>query len=275
MGRCVRDFVAVRGIDRALVIASQAFTALVPLVLLVATLAPADRGDVVADALIGRFRLTGDTAAAMRELFTSTGDGATGVLSVFLLVFSGVSLTRRMQHLYEQAWRLPPRRGVGHTLHAGAGLAALVLGIAVLYLARHLVQPLPFPGLMVLVVSGGAGFLVWTAIPWLLLDRRIDWRRLVPLGVLTTVGTTLYGVASTVYMPRLLETYSLRYGLFGVTLALVGWLLAIAMIVVASTVVAAELDRAPEPWARRLSRASQAVPAPVTTPAPSVPPLVP
>ncbi|WP_029432218.1 YhjD/YihY/BrkB family envelope integrity protein [Blastococcus sp. URHD0036] len=245
------DFLAVRGIDRALVIASQAFTALVPLVLLVAALAPEDQGDVVADALIGRFRLTGDTAASMRELFAHSGDGATGVFSVLLLLFSGLSLTRRMQHLYQQTWRLPPRPGVGHTLHAAAGLGALVLGIAVLYLARDLVQPLPLPGLGVVVVSGIASALVWTAVPWLLLDRRLEWRRLLPLGLLTAVCTGAYGVVSTVYMPRLLESYSLRYGLFGVTLALVGWLLAIAVIVVASSVIAAELDRAPEPWARR------------------------
>ena len=49
-----------------------------------------------------------------------------------------------------------------------------------------------------------------------------------------------------------MESYSERYGLFGVTLALVGWLLTVSLIIVASTVVAAELDRAEEPWARRV-----------------------
>jgi membrane protein len=53
-------------------------------------------------------------------------------------------------------------------------------------------------------------------------------------------------------MPRLMTSYSERYGLFGVTVALVGWLLCIAFIIVGSTVVAAEFDRAPEPWATRL-----------------------
>ena len=51
-------------------------------------------------------------------------------------------------------------------------------------------------------------------------------------------------------MPQLFETYSLRYGLFGVTLALVGWLLCISVIVVAATVVAAQFDRDDDPWAR-------------------------
>ena len=53
-------------------------------------------------------------------------------------------------------------------------------------------------------------------------------------------------------MPRLMTSYSERYGLFGVTVALVGWLLCIAFIIVGSTVVAAEFDRAPDAWATRL-----------------------
>ena len=118
--------------------------------------------------------------------------------------------------------------------------------------SRALVRPLPFSDMFLLALSLLTSFLLWTSLPWLLLDRRVPWRRLVTAGVLTSVCTTLYRIASTVYMPRLLETYSRRYGLFGVTLALVGWLLAIAFIVVGATAVAAELDRAPEPWAQRI-----------------------
>ena len=96
--------------------------------------------------------------------------------------------------------------------------------------------------------------MLWTSVPWLLLDRRIPWRRLLPAGALTATGASLYGVATTIYMPRLMETNSERYGLFGVTVALVGWLLCISFIVVAATVVAAEFDRSPEPWARAVRR---------------------
>ena len=55
-------------------------------------------------------------------------------------------------------------------------------------------------------------------------------------------------------MPRLFASYSERYGLFGVTLALIGWLLCIALIVVASTAVATVLDRDQSSWARRIRR---------------------
>jgi membrane protein len=255
VGRCARSFLALEGIDRALVLGAQAFTALIPLLLLVTALAPADQRDVVSDALIGRFRLSGDAADAVKTLFAhSGGDGSIGVLSVLLLLFSGVSLTRRMQRMYQQGWRLEAPPGVGHAVHAALGLAALLLGISLLYLARALVESLPVTGLMLLTVSAVASLLLWTAVPWLLLDRRIAWRRLLPTGALTAICTSIYGIVSTIYMPRLLDTYSRRYGMFGVTLALIGWLLAIAFIVVAATVVASEFDRAPEPWARRLRR---------------------
>src|SRR4051812_28157358 len=189
-GRCGREFIALQGFDRSLVLASQAFTALIPLLLLVSALAPADDRDIVARALIGRFRLTGDSADAVRQLFTHSGSSATGVLSGFLLVFSGVSLSRRMQRMYQQAWQVRPRPGVVHAAHAALGLAALVLGIALLYTARALVDQLPVSGVLLLIVSVAASFVLWTTIPWLLLDRRLAWRRLVPGGLLTTVCTT-------------------------------------------------------------------------------------
>jgi membrane protein len=251
-GRCVGSFLALQGIDRATAVAAQAFTALIPLLLLVSALAPADRRDLVSNAIIGRFELRGSGADAVRELFARPGEASIGVLSVVLLVFSGVSFTRRLQRMYLQAWRLERSPGVRGSLNAAVGLAALLLEIALLALVHKLVEVLPFDWVLGAPVSFVASLVIWTSVPWLLLDRRIPWRRLLPGGALTAVATAVYGVASTIYMPRLMETYSERYGLFGVTVALVGWLLCIALLLVATTVVATEFDRAPESWARRM-----------------------
>jgi membrane protein len=271
LGRCVRSFADLRGLDRAVVLSSQAFTALIPLLLLVAALSPAGRGDVVSVALIGRLGLSGDAADAVNRLFAQPGgDASIGLLSVLLLLFSGISLTRRMQVMYRQAWRLEPLGGMGRAVNTALGLSALVAGISLQYFARTLIGSLPAGAVLVPVLSAVASFLVWACVPWLLLDRRIRWRRLVPTGVLTAACSVVYGVASTIYMPPLLESYSRRYGLFGVTLALIGWLLAIAVIVVAATAVAAEFDRAPDRWARQL-RSRLGIAGAVQVTAPPVP----
>ena len=48
VGRCMQRFVHMAGIDRSMVLASQAFTSMIPLLILIATWAPADKDNVIA-----------------------------------------------------------------------------------------------------------------------------------------------------------------------------------------------------------------------------------
>ena len=259
-GRCVRVFVELHGLDRAMVLASQAFTALMPLLILVSAVLPTGSTTAVSDAVIRRFGVSGEAAAAVEAVFAHSGTATVGVPSLLLLLLSGVSLTRRLQQMYVQVWRLPPLHGVRASFNAAMGLTVLLVELALLYLVRTLVRSLPLDWALQLPLSWLGSLMLWTLIPWLLLDRRVHWRRLLPGGALTAVLASIYGLATTVYMPPLMTAYSQRYGLFGVTIALVGWLLCVTVLIVASTVVAAELDRAPGRWPERLRRALGAEP---------------
>jgi membrane protein len=250
--RCLRCFFAIQGIDRAMVIASQAFTALIPLIILTSALLPTPRHASIADAIVRKFALTGNSADAVQTVFAPAGEATIGLLSVLLLLMSGISLSRRIQRMYLEAWRLPRAPGVRASLYAAFALAALILELGLLSFMRSLLREIPFDWAAGLAGSLLSSVIVWTSIPWLLLNRRVAWQRLLPAGLLAGGLSTLWGYATTVYMPRLMTSYSDRYGLFGVTVAIVGWLLCISFIIVGSTVVAAEFDRAPEPWATRL-----------------------
>ena len=252
-GRCLGALVRLQVLDRSMALAAQAFTALIPLLILIGSLAPAGREDAVPAAVIRRFRLSDDAADAVRAVFSSPGGAGIGVLSVVVLIVSGVSFTRRLQRTYVQVWGLPPGgSGVRNSVNALLGLTALVAEVVLLSLARALAASLPSGWVLGAPLSAAAALLLWTSVPWLLLDRRVPWRRLLPTGALAAGCTAVYGIATAVYMPWLFASYSLRYGLFGVTLAIVGWLLCIALIVVGTAVVAAEFDRAPERWAGQL-----------------------
>lgn len=263
------------GLDRALLIASQAFTALIPALILVSTLASAGSRDPISAGIVQRFGLRGDAADAVEQLFDrpDTATGSLSLVSVLLVLLSGVSFTRRMQRMYQQAWDLPPV-GVRGSPTAVLGLVMLLIEIVMLYGARALVRGLPLDRVIMVPVSALAGVALWTSVPWLLLDRRVHWKRLVPVGIVASVATSLYGVTTTVYMPSLIERYSGRYGLIGVTIALVGWLLCISLVIVMATVVGAEFDRTPDPWATRLRAllritppVADAVSEPTTSPA--------
>lgn len=249
-GRCATSFLEMQGIDRAMSISAQAFTSLVPLMLL--TSAFSHGGSAAGAALVHKFHLTGESARVAQEVFARPGGSSVGALSVVLLLFSGVSFTRRVQRMYVVVWRVPPRAGVGGSVNAAFGLAALLLEVGLLSSLSSLIRHLPLGNVLTYPLSILASLVLWTSVPWLLLDRRVHWRRLLPGGALAALCAGVYSVATSLYMPRLIESYSSRYGLFGVTLSLIGWLLATALIIVSATVVAAEFDRAPEPWARRL-----------------------
>lgn len=81
-------------------LSSQAFTALIPLLILLSTLAPAGDSEATARTITNQFGLTGSWAASVEQLFAV--DGAAG--STLLLLYSGVSFARRLQRMYRAAW---------------------------------------------------------------------------------------------------------------------------------------------------------------------------
>jgi uncharacterized membrane protein YvlD (DUF360 family) len=93
---------------------------------------------------------------------------------------------------------------------------------------------------------------LWTSIPYLLLNRRVHWRRLLAAGAMTGAGTAVFGVATTVYMPAVVTSSTQDFGLFGITISIIGWLLAAMGVLVASTVLGAEFDASLDPWIWRL-----------------------
>jgi membrane protein len=253
VGRCVRRFLVMSGIDRCIVLSSQAFTALIPLLILVSALAPAGEPDVVATTLITKFGLSGDSADAVAQLFhvPESSSSNIGAFSALLVLFSGVSFTRRLQRMYRAAFE-QQNAGVRSGLFAALGLLALLAEVLVLYSLRSAVKTLPYGWALTLPLTAATGLVLWTSIPYLLLNRQVHWRRLLVGGAVSALGSTLYGVATSLYMPGLVDRYTREFGLFGITIAIIGWLLAVSGILVGATAIGAEFDRSQVHWVLRL-----------------------
>ena len=88
---------------------------------------------------------------------------------------------------------------------------------------------------------------LWTSIPYLLLNRQVH----APAAVRRRHAGADIGlrVATTVYMPAVVTSSTEDFGLFGITISIIGWLLAAAGVLVAeSTIVGAEFDASLDPW---------------------------
>jgi membrane protein len=243
----VREFVApylerlaeVEYVDRSVALASQAFVALIPLLLVSSSVLPRSERRSYGDSLVRRFELHGTSATEVRQVFTQPSEvrNTLSVLGFLVLVVSALSFCRVLQRLYERAWRLPAL-GMRGTPGQVAWLAVAVVYLVVVgglnTAAGRWLGPL---GGAIVGVAFGVALWLWT--PYLLLGRRVARRELRLTAVLTAVSLALTSLASIVYMPHAIGVSASRFGAIGVAMAMVSWLIGVAFVVVAATVIAA------------------------------------
>ena len=236
---------AIDGYDRALALSAQAFVALVPMVVVLSALLPDGARESEGSAVVAGLGLSGDAESAMSALVREPpGVETITVLGGVLLVLAVLGFTRALQRTYASAWELPRTglRGWGHGLAAAVLLVAAP--IALFLLGRVLVLLGGHPVLEV-VVHTVVAVLLWWAVQRLLLGGRIPWRALLPGAVLTGVGQGVVLAVSTLYLPAALSREASRYGLLGVAVALLSWLVVLGLLLVLSAVLGAELARDP------------------------------
>src|SRR3954447_7919542 len=202
--------------DRAVAIASQAFVALIPFMVVTAALTPYGQRSSFADSIVRRFELTGDTAAAVEQLFSQPAQVQSTLtgFGVLLLVISALSFCRALQRTYERAWRLRRlgmRSTPSHLLWLAVAAAYASIASALNTAAgEHLGD------VGRLVVAFGLSFFLWLWTPYLLLGRRVERKALRMTSVLTATGMTAFGIASVFYMPQSIASASQSFGSIGV-----------------------------------------------------------
>ena len=244
--RCFVRFGAINGRDRTLVLGGQAFTAIIPLLIVLSALGSQKDSTVVADRLAARFHVSGSSAEAIRILFERP-PGATGTITItglVVLAFALLSLTRSLQRTYETAWQLPAI-GVRGTLNAVTGFGLLISSLLVLSLLVGALRQAPAGDVVAFVLRVGASTAVWLLLQSLLLSRRVPIRRLVPGSVVVGIGSAVLSLYSALWMPRLIETNAGRYGIIGITFAILTWLIVVCFCVVVAAVISAETGGAP------------------------------
>jgi len=231
--------------DRALTLAGQAFIALVPLLIVVATLVTRSDAIAAANFLIDKFALAGSTADAVRALFSRPPEttGGLSIIGLLVLLFSVNSFARLLQRTYEVAWGLSQRAPRRAVLGMGGALVLLATLGGSAYLSG-LVVDLPGGRVTTLMVQLCVATPGWWLMAWLLLSGRVGKRRLLPGALTSAMAQVLTTWAGMIWVPFLIERNAERYGVIGVAIALISWMVVLAFLVVASAVVGAHLGSA-------------------------------
>ena len=232
--RSLERFIELEAFDRSMALAGQAFATLLPLLIVFGTVAQGS-SDELAEDLIDKFDVSGDAADAIREAIAQPPGSGLSVVGALLLVISALSFTRAMQRLYVRAWRLPP-----------LGLRVNLWGLAwlLLFVAFWSMQPAVialFGDVLAFAVSLALSTLMWLWTPYLLVARRVHWRRLLPQALLSAVGLGAVAIGGAIYLPRAIGSASAQFGVLGVAFTLLSLLFAIAFVLVVTAALGATL----------------------------------
>jgi membrane protein len=195
--------------------------------------------------VIDRFGLAGPSADAVRSLFGQPPSvaGSLTLLSVVTVLVSASSFARSIQRTYELAWNLPAR-GLRRSVDGIEGACILLVTLIALAFLASLVEDLPAGPVLAVLAQICVAIPGWWLASRLLLSRRVSWRLLLPGAVVSALGNVLLSTAGAVYVPHLIERNTERYGVIGVAIALISWLVVLSVLIVGSAVVGAHLGPA-------------------------------
>jgi membrane protein len=224
------------GAQHATVLSAQAFTSLVPFLVVAAVIVPGDAD--LADRIIDRFDLDGASADSVRRLFADSTEVESAVtwVSVVILILATLSFSRAMQRMFQRAYGVEPQ-GVADIWRGFVWLAGFAVWIVVASPLRESIEGAG--GLLLATIAATAtGFVLWLWTPFILLGTG-DWRRLVPGAAISGLLGAMIGIASSIYLPIVMDWSAKRYGLIGVAFSLQSWLLVFSFAIVVAAVVGA------------------------------------
>ncbi len=231
-----RRFVGVRGSALAASITLYFFLAIFAVTVLAVALLGflSEGGANLARNLPSQLGLSGPTAQLVHNA-VDTARHSRKVATVVGLVgfaWTGTNLGIVIGDAYNAAWDVD-RRGMVDRLYAVAWLggAAVLIGAGALATAGWGLLPGVFaPLVIVLSLSTDTALFVWTS--WILPNRRVPIRALLPAAALGAVGLEALKLIGAYVVPRLVSHSSAIYGAIGVVFALLAWLLIFGRLVV-------------------------------------------
>ncbi|KQX06891.1 hypothetical protein ASC59_03440 [Leifsonia sp. Root1293] len=250
--RVARDLGRMQFVDRGMTLAAHAFTAILPILIVAgavrASLSP-ESGPIFAEHL----GLNSVTAEILQKSLPGGAQElrATGVIGVVLLVIAATSFSRALERTLHTIWHTPPA-GIRFGWRWVAGIVIVVVGIGLVVAARTILRGDGVIPLLEFITEAAIWSTLWWVTSWIVIDRLVSLRDLLPGSLLAGVGFAAAGVVGRLFLPPILADSAMRFGVLGMAFTYIGWLLVLSCILLIAVTVGrtASLTLAGRAWRR-------------------------
>ena len=235
--RVARDLGNLQLVDRGMTIAAHVFTSVLPILIVVGALR--SRLDEGISPIFAEHLGFDEATAEILEKSLPAGAQelrATGVIGGVLLVIAATSFARALERSLQTIWHTP-KASIRFAWRWLAVVVAVVIGVAVIVATRIIVRgggAIPVIEFIAEVAIWGA---LWWIASWIVVNRRVGLRELLPGSVLAGVGFAVAGLFGRVLLPPILADSAARFGVLGMAFTYIGWLLVLACILLAAATV--------------------------------------
>ncbi len=188
---------------------------------------------------IEQLGLTGSAAHTVTRAIATAQRSrrAASVVGLLGLFWGGLGLAGAVATAYNAAWQVNGR-GLKDRLYGLAWLVGMGVLLSAAFSTAAIVGLLPNVlaslGIIIGVAANTLAF-VWTS--WILPNRRVAVRRIVPAAIVGGVGFEVLKILGALVVPRLVQHSSELYGTLGVVFGVLAWLLMLGRLLVYVAVI--------------------------------------
>jgi membrane protein len=235
--RVARDLRDIELFDRGMTLAAHIFTSILPILIVAGALR--SRLDPQAGAIIAEhLGLSESTADLLRRSLPAAAQEltATGVVGVLFLIIASTSFARALERCFRRIWHAP-KAGYRSAWRWLVAIVAIVIGIALIVSTRTIVHgdgAMPVVEFIAEVVIWGA---LWWIASWIVIDRAVRLRALLPGSVLAGLGFAVAAVIGRIFLPPILASSAAQFGVLGLAFSYIGWLFILMCVLVAAATI--------------------------------------
>ena len=233
--RVARDLGSISLIDRGMTIAAHVFTSILPILIVAGALRSRldpQTGPIFAEHL----GLDVPTAEILEKSLPGGAQElrATGVIGLILLVIAATSFARALERSLRTIWRTPSV-SIQFAWRWLAALVTVVVGLGLVVATRILVVGNEVMSALEFIAEVALWSALWLFTSWVVVNRGITLRELLPGCVLAGIGFSVAGLLGRAFLPPLLADSANRFGVLGMAFTYIGWLLVLACILLVAT----------------------------------------
>lgn len=238
VGRMWYRLLEVEFIDRAIALAAKAFVSFLPLLVVISALSPDSVRTNILGILSERFGVSGGAFDTVSKAFATPEQTKTaaGLVGVLITLAFAVSFTTALQRVFLRAWRRPPGGGIRNQARGAVWLAAFVV---MLMMVVGVAAVLNGPAASAVQWALGLllAILMWWWTARIMVRGEIRWRALFPTAVAVGVGSWLYTLSASLWMPADVTSQYAQFGAFGITQSFVTWFTGMAILLLVAAVL--------------------------------------